>query len=58
MLWIALLASIVWLVIRSRRSAGDTPLDRATEILAARFARGEIEIDEYRRRHDEIRGDS
>jgi putative membrane protein len=58
LLWIALLASIVWLVIRSRRSPRDTPLDRAIEILAARFARGEIETDEYRRRLDEIRGQS
>ena len=58
MLWIALLASIVWLVIRSKRSPGDTSLDRAIEILAARFARGEIETDEYRRRLDEIRGHS
>ena len=57
-LWIALVVLIVWLVIRSRRSPGSTPLDGAIEILAVRFARGEIETDEYRRRLDEIRGHS
>lgn len=57
LLWIAVLGTIVWLVTRRRgdsdRSPGGT--DRAREILAERFARGEIASDEYRERLEQLR---
>jgi putative membrane protein len=56
LLWIALIATVVWLVARSRRR--DSTIERPMEILAARYARGEVDTDEYRRRLDEIRGQS
>jgi putative membrane protein len=55
-LWIALLATVIWLVVRRREPPSGTPVDRAVDILAARYARGEIDTDEYRRRLDEIKG--
>jgi putative membrane protein len=56
LLWIALIATVVWLVARNRRR--DSTMERPMEILAARYARGEVDTDEYRRRLDEIRGQS
>jgi putative membrane protein len=46
-LWLAVLGTLVWLVIRARRDGGG---GRAKEILAERYARGEISLDEYRER--------
>jgi putative membrane protein len=52
---ITLVATVVWLAFRTRRpEPGRT--NNAMEILAARYARGDIETEEYRRRLDEIRG--
>jgi putative membrane protein len=53
--WGGLIALVVWLVqsVRSdsnpRQPAG-FPTDRAEEVLAERFARGEIDEDEFQRR--------
>lgn len=55
--WIAVVATIVWLVMR-RRAAGARPrngAERARDILAERFARGEIAGDEYRERLEQLR---
>jgi putative membrane protein len=50
-LWIAVLVAIVWFLNRTwGRPRRDSGLDRAREILAERFARGEITHDEYRER--------
>ncbi|MEV0702582.1 SHOCT domain-containing protein [Saccharopolyspora sp. NPDC050389] len=49
----ALIATVIWLAVRGRprqRSA----VERAKEILAERFARGEISTDEYRERLTEL----
>ena len=57
LLWIAALATIVWLVARRRRG-GDhlrSGSERARDILAERFARGEIASDEYRERLEQLR---
>jgi putative membrane protein len=54
LLWIVLIATVIWLVARTRGRSSLT--ERPAEILAARYARGEIDTDEYRRRLDEIRG--
>lgn len=45
LLWIAVIGTIVWLVVRRRRPGGRRPgdgTDRARDILAERYARGEI----------------
>lgn len=49
---------IVWLVGAGRGSAGPArrePADRAREILAERYARGELSTEEYRERISEFR---
>jgi putative membrane protein len=48
-LWAALIGVAVWLVVR-RRDRGFDPLNRAREVLAERYARGELSIEEYRAR--------
>jgi putative membrane protein len=53
-LWVALLGIVLWFVARHVRR-GDRPgLDRARDILAERFARGEVSGEEYRERLDEL----
>jgi putative membrane protein len=52
---------IVWVVraVVGVTNPGETaprdPVDRAREILAERYARGEISSDEYRERSDELK---
>ena len=55
--WILVIGTVIWLVARTRRheSSSASPVERATEILAARYARGEIDTDEYQRRLDVLR---
>jgi putative membrane protein len=53
-LWIAVIATVVWLVVRRTRGGEGSGLDRAREILAERYARGEIGGDEYRERLAEL----
>jgi putative membrane protein len=50
--WAALIGTAVWLVARRRRRGG--PFDHARELLAERFARGELSGDEYRSRLEEL----
>ena len=56
--WGLLIAAVVWLVhsFRSDRAhaqrPADTPAQAADELLAGRFARGEIDEDEYTRRRE------
>ena len=51
--WILVIGTVVWLVARNRRESSSTSSgERAAEILAARYARGEIDTDEYHRRLD------
>lgn len=53
--WLVVIALAVWLVVylRANQSAG-TPASRqdAEELLAERFARGEIDEEEFTRRRD------
>lgn len=49
--WAALVGTVVWLVVR-RSHRGADPLDRARELLAERYARGELTGVEYRERLD------
>lgn len=48
--WIAVLGLLVWLVLRSLRSSRGSDGGTARELLAQRYARGEIGDDEYRER--------
>jgi len=56
LLWLAVIATIVWLVTRRRWRGGGPPSgpDRARDILAERFARGEIAGEEYRERLQQL----
>jgi putative membrane protein len=48
-LWVGLAVLVTWLIVRRREPSG---LDRARDILAERYARGELTNDEYRDRLD------
>ncbi len=57
--WILVIVAIVWLItsavnsgVRNRRDADDSPL----EILKRRYARGEIDEEEFGRRRRELEG--
>ena len=51
--WIALLVG-AWVLFRRRADRGRT--QPAEEILSERYARGEITVEEYRLRREELRG--
>lgn len=51
--WAVLIGVAAWLIVTRRRRRHD-PLDRARELLAERFARGEFTGEEYRGRLDEL----
>jgi putative membrane protein len=53
-IWIAVIAAIVWFLSRRWRRPESRGLDRAREILAERFARGELTNDEYRERLEQL----
>jgi putative membrane protein len=59
LLWLGVIVTVVWLFKRrswtSARPQSGT--DRARDILAERFARGEISSDEYRARLEQLRED-
>jgi putative membrane protein len=54
--WLIVVGTIASLAFRAKRHSRGTPLDKALEILASRFARGEIDAAEYRKRMDEMKG--
>jgi putative membrane protein len=51
---LALVAAAIWLVVRGRGSALRASTTHAEQILAERYARGEISRDEYRERLDDL----
>ena len=53
-LLLALVAAAIWLVVRGRGPAMRSSTARAEQILAERYARGEISRDEYRERLDDL----
>jgi putative membrane protein len=53
-LWLAAIATVVWLVVRRSRKGERPGLERAREILAERYARDELSAEEYRRRLEEL----
>jgi putative membrane protein len=50
LLWIILFAALIWFAVRHGRRGGHP----AADILAERYARGEISSEEYRTRLDEL----
>ena len=54
-LWLALLGILIWLVVRGRRFRPPSGDERARDILAERFARGELSGEEYRERLEQLR---
>ncbi|HET7855971.1 MAG TPA: hypothetical protein VFL41_05895 [Gaiellaceae bacterium] len=55
LLWTAVLGTVIWLVVRRVRRRESSGIDRATEILAERYARGELSGEEYRERLEQLR---
>jgi putative membrane protein len=53
--WVALVAAVVWLVATRQGSRPTAPANRAQEILAERYARGDITTEDYRERLDALR---
>lgn len=48
--WVAVLALLVWLVARRIRPGAPTGAERAKDLLAEQFARGQISEEEYEER--------
>jgi putative membrane protein len=53
--WAAVIGTAVWLIARRRDRRAD-PLDSARQLLAERYAKGELSGEEYRTRLDDLRG--
>ena len=52
--WVAVIGLIVWAVARLAPTGGDRSGDPARQLLDERYARGEIDHDEYRQRRNEL----
>jgi putative membrane protein len=53
--WIAVIAFTVRWIVWGRRRRGHSAMDTARGVLAERYARGEIDADEYRTRSEQLR---
>lgn len=56
LLWIGLIVGGIWLIARGGRGPRRFGPERAAEVLAERYARGEISTDEYRERPSHLYG--
>jgi putative membrane protein len=56
LLWIVLIILVVWGASAAGRRGGDSPATRpsALDILKERYARGEIDSEEYERKHQDL----
>jgi len=54
--WLVLIVSVAWLISVRPGAHSRMPTDRAREALAERYARGEIDAEEYRDRLGASRG--
>ncbi len=55
LLWVGLIAATVWLVARGVRPRERSGVERARDVLADRYARGELTTEEYRERLEQLR---
>jgi putative membrane protein len=55
LLWAGLIATVVWFVARSARPRERSGAERARDVLADRYARGELTTEEYRERLVQLR---
>ena len=57
-LWVAVIGLVVWAVaaLFPRGRTGQEPRERPEDILDRRFARGELDAEEYREMREELRG--
>lgn len=56
LVWLALVGAGIWFfVVRGRRFRQPSGLERARDIVAERYARGELTADEYRERLEQLR---
>jgi putative membrane protein len=55
LLWAGLIATVVWFATRSARPPERSSGERAREVLAERYARGELTTEEYRERLEQLR---
>ena len=55
LLWLVLLGIGIWFLVRGRRYRQPSGMERARDILAERYARGEITGEEYRERLEQLR---
>jgi putative membrane protein len=53
--WIAIAVAVVWFLGRRWGKPRGDGLDRARELLAERYARGELTSDEYRERLEQLK---
>jgi len=53
--WIAVIAAVGWFVVRSARPGERSGVDRARDVLAERYARGELSTEEYREGLEQLR---
>jgi putative membrane protein len=53
--WAAVIAAVGWFVVRSTRPGQRSGVDRARDVLAERYARGELTTQEYRERLEQLR---
>ncbi len=54
LLWVVLLGTAIWFIACNVRRGEPSGLERARDILAERYARGEVSGEEYRERLDEL----
>ena len=55
LLWAGLIATVVWFLARGARSPERSGVERARDVLAERYAGGELTTDEYRERLEQLR---
>ncbi len=55
MFWGVLVALVLWVVRGARSDRGQAPTDRADTLLAERFARGEIDAEQFTRSRELLR---
>ncbi|MDX6594109.1 MAG: putative rane protein [Gaiellales bacterium] len=55
LLWLIVLGAAIWFVARQARPRERSGIDRASDILAERFARSELTAEEYRERLEQLR---